>query len=289
MPLSCKTALLRKRWTALSLSVTAVVLTQGAIAADTGNDSQKTIIPIPSSEDFVRPAGPNTDGFVPRHGDFRYMKMDYATTQRDPSDTTKDNTDTTQPPAQKKLPPPGTLPAGPPIPPGALPPRPPEGGPPRSMRGPSLDLTPLNLTADQRQKFQDNRRETAKKMMELHKALKAKRDELNNALFDPDSTETTLRDKREEVTSLREQMDDLKFEELMTLRGLLTAEQRKHLPEIKPQFNKPPAVADSGKGALVKSEGPGKTTTVTSVKGDVKPDTSSKIAPKAIDTTPKQP
>jgi Spy/CpxP family protein refolding chaperone len=283
MPLSCKTAVLPIRWTHLSLI--AFLLVPGAIAADSGNDTQKSIITVPSSEDFIRPAGPGGDGLAPRHGDFRYMKMDYATTgSRDQNDATKDNGDTATQSTQKRPAAPANLPTGIPLPQGSLPPRP--EGPPRSMRQPTLDLTPLNLTAEQKQKFQDNRRETLKKMGELHKALKAKRDDLNNALFDPDSTETTLRDKRDEVTSLHDQIDDLRFEELITLRSLLTLEQRKHLPEIKPQF-KPPAVADSGKGSFAKSDG--QTKSVSAVKGDlVKPDPT-KTVPKVVDTTPKQP
>jgi Spy/CpxP family protein refolding chaperone len=285
MPLSCKTAALSLRWTQISLSLIAAFLVPGAIAADTGNDGQNSIITVPSSEDFIRPAGPNTDGLVPRHGDFRYMKMDYGKSKGDQADTTKDNSDTTNAPtAPAKRPAQSGLPSGIPAPPGSTSPRPMEGSP-RAMRQPTLDLTPLGLTAEQKQKFQDNRRETLKKMGDLHKALKTKRDDLNNALFDPDSSETTLRDKRDEVNALRQQIDDLRFEELITLRSLLTADQRKHLPEIKPQL-KPPAVADSGKGTFAKLDGQSKT--VSAVKGDVvKPDPS-KAAPKAVDT-PKQP
>jgi len=252
-----------------------------AMAADTDNDSQKSIISVPSTEDFIRP-GPNTDGLGPRHGDFRYMKMDYAKAQREQPDTTKDNSDATPPSAQKKPGQQSNLSPSIPVPPGTLPTRTGEGAP-RSMRGPTLDLTPLNLTAEQKQKFQDNRRETLKKMGELHKALKTKRDDLNNALFEPDSTETTLRDKREEVTSLHEQIDDLKFEELITLRSLLTAEQKKHLPEIKPQFNKPPAVADSGKGAFAKPDAQAKA--ISAVKGDLVKTDATKTTPKAPDQT----
>jgi periplasmic protein CpxP/Spy len=208
---------------ALSLLIVVTPSTQ-KVFADTNNPTHPSGVSVPSmSEDFVRPPDLNNrDLSQPRPGDFRYMKMNYAASKNDP-DSAHDESE------------PGPPPGGKPAPAKAGEPGlgPPPGGPRADKLG-QIDLTPLNLTAEQKQKIQDMRKETGKKVKELRPALKAKRDDLFNATFDPDISEAAIREKREAVRLLHQQVEDLMFEDLMSMRNLLTPEQKKHLAEIKP-------------------------------------------------------
>jgi Spy/CpxP family protein refolding chaperone len=216
---------------ALTIGVAPVTL------ADPNNNASnhQSLIAVPSmSEDFVRAPDLNSrDLTQPRPGDFRYMKMNYGKSKGDP-DVAKDDNDS----SGKAFPTRGTDqgpvgPASDKLPAGGI-------GSHQDKLG-LIDLRPLNLTPEQRQKISEMRLATAKKVKEVHAALKAKKDDLLNATFDPDVSEATIREKRLAVRALHEQQEDLMFEDLMGLRNLLTTEQKKHLAEIKP----PPAPARS--------------------------------------------
>jgi len=102
-----------------------------------------------------------------------------------------------------------------------------------------LDLGPLNLTAEQKQRIQDIRKETRIKTRDVRKALREKRLELRESMFDPEVKEMQLRQKHREVKKLQEQAEEAMFEDFLAIRALLSSEQKKHLPEIKPQPNEP--------------------------------------------------
>lgn len=129
--------------------------------------------------------------------------------------------------------------------PGSELPPPGAGGFPRSGRhwdhfGPGpLDLTPLNLTPEQKQKIQEIRKQTGLKTRNLRKLLKEKRGEMRDAMFDPTITDAQLREKHKAVSRLHQKAEEAMFDDFLSIRGLLTPEQKKHLPEVKPPLREP--------------------------------------------------
>jgi periplasmic protein CpxP/Spy len=227
----------------LSLFIAVIPGTQTVLADQNSSSHPSGGVSVPAmSEDFVRPPDLGTrDLTQPRPGDFRYMKMNYAASKGD-ADSNKEDSDSLPPPSSNKAFPgrPGEPGAGPPPGPGGMGLRPDKLG--------QIDLTPLNLTAEQKQKIQDMRKETGKKVRELRPQLKAKRDDLFNATFDPNVTEAAIREKREAVRALHDQLEDLMFDDLMGMRNLLTPEQKKHLAEVKPPPPPPGRFGGPGEG-----------------------------------------
>jgi Spy/CpxP family protein refolding chaperone len=236
-----------QRSTAIALLTVVMPNAQAAFGDPNNNATHKSIMSVPSmGEDFVRAPDLNSrDLTQPRPGDFRYMKMNYATSKGDP-DSARDESEAPgqPPPGGKPFPAKGGEPTG-----GPPPDRPPPGSnAARSDKLGLVDLTPLNLSQDQKQKIQEMRRETGRKVKDLRKTLKAKRDDLFSAAFDPDTTEAAIREKREVVRSLHEQVEDLMFDDLMAMRNMLTPEQKKHLSEVKPPPPPPGRFGPSGEG-----------------------------------------
>jgi Spy/CpxP family protein refolding chaperone len=235
LPVS-KTALPQKCF-GVTFVVAAALLPLAALADAGSNSPHQTIMSVPSmADDFVRPSSINSGNLTqPGPGDFRYLKMNYATASD--QDPTKAGASEETGPAPS---PGGKASSGkqsdavnqaPPIDKESAAPS------ARGDRFGRINLIPLNLTPDQKQKLQAVRRETAKKTRELSAALKSKKDELLNATFDPDQPESAIREKRDSVRAIHEQLEDLMFGDIMTLRGMLTPEQKRHLAEIKPPPN----------------------------------------------------
>jgi Spy/CpxP family protein refolding chaperone len=97
-----------------------------------------------------------------------------------------------------------------------------------------LDLTPLDLTAEQKQKIQDMRKKVGAHAKQIHKQLKEEREQLRDMMFGPDASEAQLKAKHSEIRKLQEQAEGIMFENFLAIRRLLTPEQKKHLPEVKP-------------------------------------------------------
>lgn len=97
-----------------------------------------------------------------------------------------------------------------------------------------LDLTPLALNQEQKNKIQQMREQSRTKARELQRALTAKRAALRELIFSPTATEIQIRSTRNELRKLQEQLDDINLNELLYIRSLLTAEQKDKLPECKP-------------------------------------------------------
>jgi len=119
-----------------------------------------------------------------------------------------------------------------------------------------LDLAPLNLTPEQKQKVQDMRKESSAKARDLRKTLKEKRQQMRDLMFDPNATESQLKEKHREMAKLHEQAEEIIFQDFLFIRAMLTPEQKKHLPEIRPKSKEPLPEAEPAKtGISVESKG----------------------------------
>lgn len=98
-----------------------------------------------------------------------------------------------------------------------------------------LDLRPLNLTEEQKQKIQSTRQTTAENMRQVRMNLRMQRTELKDMMFDPKATDLQIRQKRQEVRNLQDKMDELLVNDFLKMRAVLTKEQLGHLTEVKPQ------------------------------------------------------
>ncbi len=106
------------------------------------------------------------------------------------------------------------------------------GGFPGGKR--ALDLAPLNLTEEQKGKIQQMRSRTSTRARELKSKLLSGGQELRDMMFDPAASDDMIRAKGRELRKLHEQVEDIKLDDFLSIRSVLTAEQRKHLPEVKP-------------------------------------------------------
>lgn len=98
----------------------------------------------------------------------------------------------------------------------------------------ALDLAPLNLTEDQKGKIQQMRSRTSTRARELRRQLLSGGQELRDMMFDPAASDEMIRAKGRELRRLHEQVEDIKIDDFLSIRSVLTAEQRKRLPEVKP-------------------------------------------------------
>ncbi len=112
----------------------------------------------------------------------------------------------------------------------------------------ALDLTPLNLTEEQKGKIQQMRAETANRVREVRRKMQSGGQELKDMMFDPSVSDDTIRAKGRELRKLHEQAEDMKLNDFLSIRGVLTADQRKLLPNVKPGGPRAAMVGGSGPG-----------------------------------------
>lgn len=98
----------------------------------------------------------------------------------------------------------------------------------------ALDLTALNLTDEQKAKIQQLRKGTATRVREVRRKLFSGGQELRDMMFDPSASDDQIRAKGKELRKLHEQAEDMKLDDFLAIRGVLTPEQRKRLPDVKP-------------------------------------------------------
>ncbi|MBX9877867.1 MAG: Spy/CpxP family protein refolding chaperone [Candidatus Obscuribacterales bacterium] len=111
-----------------------------------------------------------------------------------------------------------------------------------------LDLRPLNLTEEQKQKIQTTRQATAESVRQVRTNLKTVRGELKDMMFDPKASDSQIRNKRQEVRALQDKMDELLVNDFLKMRGVLTKEQLSHLQEAKPQPRSRAGFGNGGEG-----------------------------------------
>lgn len=122
-------------------------------------------------------------------------------------------------------------------------------------KGP-LDLTALNLTDEQKQKIAQMHGDNGAKMRDLMRKRRDLTTQMRDLMFDPDVNETQIRAKRDEVRQVQEKLEDLRLNDFLSIRSLLTAEQRQKLKDVKianrPHDDgspSPPALAQPAKRA----------------------------------------
>lgn len=103
-----------------------------------------------------------------------------------------------------------------------------------------LNLAALNLTEEQKNKIKTSRTQSQAKAKELQGSLRTKRMEMRDMLFDPDASVKQIKAKHEEVRKIQEQVEGLMIDDFLSIRSVLTAEQKKKLPSLKPGAGGPP-------------------------------------------------
>lgn len=98
-----------------------------------------------------------------------------------------------------------------------------------------LDLTVLNLTAEQKTKIQTMRAANGKKARAIRADLKVRRDQFRDMLFDPAATNEQIVETRKAVNKLQTQAEDLMLNDFLGIRKLLTKEQLELLPQVRPE------------------------------------------------------
>lgn len=97
-----------------------------------------------------------------------------------------------------------------------------------------LDLTSLNLTEQQKQRVKQIRTATKERAREARRLVMTKQVALRGMLFSATATDAQIRASRKELRSAQDQMDELNLDDLLQIRGVLTAQQKQRLPELAP-------------------------------------------------------
>lgn len=97
-----------------------------------------------------------------------------------------------------------------------------------------LNLSALDLSEEQKSKIKTLRTQAQTKAKDLQNSLRAKRMEMRDMLFDPDASVKQIKAKHEEVRKIQEQVEGLMIDDFLSIRSVLTPEQKKKLPSLKP-------------------------------------------------------
>lgn len=88
----------------------------------------------------------------------------------------------------------------------------------------------LNLSADQKQKMQAVRDRYKDQISQRREAVRQARQELQTMMGGTANT-SQIRDKHRQIMGLRQQLEDVQFESTLSMRELLTPEQRSQLAQ----------------------------------------------------------
>jgi Spy/CpxP family protein refolding chaperone len=106
---------------------------------------------------------------------------------------------------------------------------------PYSSRGQGWDranfIERLNLTDAQKQRIEALRNDHNNKIQPIKNQLKTKEDELRS-LMSNNASNDQLKSKHKEIQSLRQQMGNLHFENMLEIRSVLTPEQRSQFAQM---------------------------------------------------------
>lgn len=104
-----------------------------------------------------------------------------------------------------------------------------------------LDLTVLNLTADQKAKIQSMRTVDGQKSRQIQAELRQHRDKFKDMLFDPAATPEQIMSTHREINKLQSQTHDIMLNDFLGIRKLLTKEQLELLPQVRPDDSRRPS------------------------------------------------
>ncbi|MBP9094410.1 Spy/CpxP family protein refolding chaperone [bacterium] len=92
-----------------------------------------------------------------------------------------------------------------------------------------LDLSQLNLTDEQKARITEQRSKSKGPAKELQQAIKSKRMEMRDMMFDPAFSAEQIRAKRAELRKVQDQAEMLMLNDFLSMRAVLTAEQLRRL------------------------------------------------------------
>lgn len=98
-----------------------------------------------------------------------------------------------------------------------------------------LDLTPLELSEEQKEKIKAMREQTKLKVKEMRKSMMQKQGQMRELMFNPEASESQIRTASSELRKMQAQMDETNLNDLLGIRSMLTPEQRKRLPDCMPK------------------------------------------------------
>lgn len=92
-----------------------------------------------------------------------------------------------------------------------------------------LDLSQLNLTDEQKARITEQRSKSKGQGKDVQQAIKSKRMEMRDMMFDPAFSAEQIRAKRTELRKLQDQAEMLMLNDFLSMRAVLTADQLRRL------------------------------------------------------------
>lgn len=96
-----------------------------------------------------------------------------------------------------------------------------------------LDLSPLNLTDEQKEKIQKLRSQTAAETRDMRRRLKEGAVQMRDLMFDSSASDAQILSKRDELRRLHNNLEDSQIKDFLAIRALLTSEQKEKLNDVK--------------------------------------------------------
>ncbi|MEG4283905.1 Spy/CpxP family protein refolding chaperone [Microcoleus sp. A006_D1] len=93
----------------------------------------------------------------------------------------------------------------------------------------------LNLSADQKQKMQAVRDRYKEQVSQRMQAIRQARQELETMMSSTTANASQMRDKHRQIMGLRQQLEEVQFESTLSMREVLTPEQRSQLSQLMQQ------------------------------------------------------
>lgn len=93
----------------------------------------------------------------------------------------------------------------------------------------------LNLSAEQKQKMQTVRDRYKEQVSQRMQAVRQARQELETMMSSPTANVSQMREKHRQIMGLRQQLEEVQFETTLSMREVLTPEQRTQLSQLMQQ------------------------------------------------------
>lgn len=97
-----------------------------------------------------------------------------------------------------------------------------------------LDLRPLNLSDEQKDRIRQIRAQTRSDARALRGQLQDSQKQLRSLLFSPDASDAQIKQARQQLREAQNRLDDLNLNDWLQMRKVLTADQRQRLPLVAP-------------------------------------------------------